>query len=398
MDPSEASFKIAIVGGGIVGSALAYFLSKSLENGNEVVLIDRSFSQLKGSTGHAPGFIGQYNESEALTRLAVDTVSEYKKIPGAFESIGGLEVATALEGVERLKVRYNKAKKVGLPAELLSPEQATKLAPDLVKNDILSALHFASDGAANAVRITSFFQDQARKNSVHFLETDVKEIIQEDGSVNGVRTTSGLVKAEKVVIATGIWSEDLCDFGVPIPVIPVAHPYMYGEQCQPKPRKSPFVRWPEFHVYARDHGTAYGLGAYDHKPLYHKPNETAIGDWVDAFDATLERARSLIPAETNLTIKEKFNGIFSMTPDNLPLVGRISSIKGLYMATAVWVTHAAGSAKFLTKLIQGEEVDESLKKALDPNRFQGKEMQALKEESLAGYNSIYSTNENRRSR
>lgn len=185
MDPSEASFKIAIVGGGIVGSALAYFLSKSLENGNEVVLIDRSFSQLKGSTGHAPGFIGQYNESEALTRLAVDTVSEYKKIPGAFESIGGLEVATALEGVERLKVRYNMAKKVGLPAELLSPEQATKLAPDLVKNDILSALHFASDGAANAVRITSFFQDQARKNSVHFLETDVKEIIQEDGIARG---------------------------------------------------------------------------------------------------------------------------------------------------------------------------------------------------------------------
>ncbi|GFF58172.1 dimethylglycine dehydrogenase, mitochondrial [Aspergillus udagawae] len=395
MDSSEASFKLAIVGAGIVGSALAYFLSESLENGKEIVLIDRSFSQLKGSTGHAPGFIGQYNESEALTRLAMETVSEYRKIPGAFESIGGLEVATAPEGVQELKVRYDMAKKVGLPAELLSPEQAIELAPDLVKSDILTALHFASDGAANAVRITSFFQDQARQNSVNFLETDVKEIIQKNGCANGVLTTSGLVKAEKVIIATGIWSENLCNFGVPIPVIPVAHPYMYGEQREPKPRKSPFVRWPEFHVYARDHGTAYGLGSYDHKPLYHKPNETAVGDWVDAFDATLERALSLIPAETNLTIKEKFSGIFSMTPDNLPLVGTISSIKGLYVAAAVWVTHAAGSAKFLTKLIQGEEVDESLKKALDPNRFQGKEMEVLKEESLAGYNNIYTTHEDR---
>ncbi|GIJ98046.1 hypothetical protein Aspvir_000155 [Aspergillus viridinutans] len=393
MDSSDASFKIAIAGGGIVGSALAYFLSESLENGKEVVLIDRSFSQLKGSTGCAPGFIGQYNESEALTRLAMDTVSEYRKIPGAFENIGGLEVATTPEGVQKLKVRYDMAKKVGLPAELLSPEQATKLAPDLVKSDILTALHFASDGAANCARITSFFQDQARENSVHFLETDVKEIIQENGCANGVLTTSGLVKAEKVVIATGIWSENLCNFGVPIPVIPVAHPYMYGEQREPKPRKSPFVRWPEFYVYARDHGTAYGLGSYDHKPLYHKPNETAVGDWVDAFDASLERARSLIPAETNLTTKEKFNGLFSMTPDNLPLVGTISSIKGLYVAAAVWVTHAAGSAKFLTKMIQGEEVDESLKKALDPNRFQGKEMEALKQESLAAYNHIYTTHE-----
>ncbi|KAF7170063.1 hypothetical protein CNMCM5623_002631 [Aspergillus felis] len=395
MDSSEASFKIAIVGGGIVGSALAYFLSESLENGKEVVLIDRSFSQLNGSTGHAPGFIGQHNESEALTRLAMDTVSEYRKIPGAFESIGGLEVATAPEGVQQLKVRYDMAKKLGLPAELLSPEQAIKLAPDLVKGDILTALHFANDGAANAVRITSFFQDQARENSVHLLETDVKEIIQENGCANGVLTTSGLVKAEKVVIATGIWTENLCNFGVPIPVVPVAHPYMYGEQREPKLRKSPFVRWPEFHVYARDHGTAYGLGSYDHKPLYYKPNETAVGDWVDAFDAPLERARSLIPAETNLTIKDKFNGIFSMTPDNLPLVGTISSIKGLYVAVAVWVTHAAGSAKFLTKMIQGGEVDESLKKALDPNRFQGRKMEALKEESLAGYNNIYTTYENR---
>jgi glycine/D-amino acid oxidase-like deaminating enzyme len=394
MDSSRASFKIAIVGGGIVGSALAYFLSESLANGKQVVLIDRSFSQLKGSTGYAPGFIGQYNESEALTRLAMDTVTEYRKIPGAFESIGGLEVATTPAGVERLKVRYDKAKKAGLPVELLSAEQATKLAPDLVKGDILTALHFASDGAANAVRITSFFQHRARENGVHFLETDVKEIIQEDGRANCVLTTSGLVKAEKVVIATGIWSENLCNFNVPIPVVPVAHPYMYGEQREPKPRKSPFVRWPEFHVYARDHGTAYGLGSYDHKPLYHKPNETAVGDWVDAFDATLERARRLIPAETDLKIKEKFNGIFSMTPDNLPLVGPISSTKGLYLAAAVWVTHAAGSAKFLTKIIQGEEVDEPLKIALDPNRFQGKEMEALKEESLAGYNNIYKTHEN----
>lgn len=229
MDSSK-SFKIAIVGGGIVGSALAYFLSESLDNGKEVVLIDRSFSQLKGSTGYAPGFIGQYNESEALTRLAVDTVSEYRKIPGAFESIGGFEVATTPAGVEKLKVRYDKAKKAGLPAELLSAEQATKLAPDLVKSDILTALQFASDGAADAVRITSFFQDHARENGVYFLETDVKEINQEDGSANSVLTTSGLVKAEKVVIATGIWSENLCNFGVPIPVIPVAHPYMYGEQ------------------------------------------------------------------------------------------------------------------------------------------------------------------------
>ncbi|EAW14513.1 NAD(P)/FAD-dependent oxidoreductase [Aspergillus clavatus NRRL 1] len=395
MDPSQSTFKVAVVGGGIVGSALAYFLSNSSYSGKEIVLIDRSLGQLKGSTGHAPGYIGQYNESEALTRLAIETVKEYSKIPGGFEKIGGLEVVTKSEGLEKLKVRHESAQKVGLAAEMLSPEQAVQLAPDLVKNDdILAALHFSSDGAANAIKITSFFQENARKNGVHFLEADVKEISRLDGCLDGIVTSAGPLKAEKVVVATGIWAENLCRFDVPIPVIPVAHPYMYGEQRVSKSRKSPFVRWPEYHVYARDHGTAYGLGSYDHQPLHIKPTDCAEGDWIDAFDATLERARSLIPAETKLTVKEKFNGIFSMTPDNLPLVGPISSIPGLYVAVAVWVTQAAGSAKFLTKMMQEEEVDEALKKALDPNRFRGKSMDDLKEVSLAGYNNIYKTQEN----
>ncbi|KAL4797887.1 FAD dependent oxidoreductase [Aspergillus venezuelensis] len=382
---------IVIIGGGIVGSASAYFLSSFSDQ--RITLIERSFGKLKGSTGYAPGFIGQFNESEVLTRLAIDSVKEYTKIPNGFDHVGGLEIATSKAGVERLQWRLETARERSLEAELVSAQKAAQMAPDLIKEDNEQALYFPGDGTANPATITAFFQSEAAKRGVQLVEGNVTEIRRGDGKVKGVNTTAGYIEASKVVLAAGIWAQNLCDFDIPIPVIPVAHPYMYGEHHEPKAYRSPFVRYPEHHVYVRDHGSYFGLGSYDHKPLAERPKEKAVGGWVDDFDTTLNRSLQFIPEKTKLAAREKFNGIFAMTPDNMPLVGQIPTVEGLFMAAAVWVTHAAGSAKFLTKMLNGEVVDETVRKALDPTRFVGHNSESLERESLNCYNSIYSTHE-----
>ncbi|KAI9375658.1 FAD dependent oxidoreductase [Aspergillus egyptiacus] len=383
---------IAIIGGGIVGSALAYFLSLSTDE-KQVTLIDRSFSRLNGSTGYAPGFVGQFNESEVLTRLAIDSVKEYLQVPGGFDRVGGLEVATSNAGVEKLIWRLETARKRGLEAEIITPQRAAEMAPDLVKDDNVSALYFPADGTANPATITAFFQSEARARGVSLVEADVRGIRRVDDSVTGVMTSTGFIQAERVVLATGIWAKNLCDFDLPVPVIPVAHPYMFGEQHEPKPYTSPFVRYPEHHVYVRDHGRCFGLGSYDHRPFSEDPKDTAKGIWAEEFDATLHRALRLIPEKTKLVPREKYKGIFAVTPDNMPLVGEIPTVKGLYMAAAVWVTTAAGSAKFLARLMKGDTVDPAMRKALHPGRFRGCDMEKLERESLNCYNSIYSTYE-----
>src|SRR5690348_11543294 len=102
-EPTES---VIIVGAGIVGSSLAYFLSVSQSaTPRKITLIDRSFTSLLGSSGIAPGFIGQFNESEVLTKLAIDSVSEYVKIPGGFDRVGGLEIAFEEAGIQRLRAR-----------------------------------------------------------------------------------------------------------------------------------------------------------------------------------------------------------------------------------------------------------------------------------------------------
>jgi sarcosine oxidase len=396
---SESTESIIIVGAGIVGSALAYHLGQSPTHRN-ITIIDRSFKSLLGSTGIAPGFVGQFNESEILTKLAIDTVSEIVKIPGGFDRVGGLEIAFEEAGIERLKARCEDAKKLGLPAEILSIEQAHALAPELVNaSGPGAAVFFSSDGTANAVRIATWYQDEARKRGAHFVEGDVQKLVITQGRITGVDAlvngTPQQLNADKVILTTGLWAQDLSsELNFPVPVIPVGHPYMHGQTHDPLTHKLPFVRWPEHHVYVRDHGSNFGIGSYDHEPTSHKPsNGTATGEWIDEFKQPLKFATGLLPPGAAQEFREgrSFNGVFSMTPDNMPLAGKVDSVEGLYMAVAVWITHSVGVAKFLISIVDGEDVDDQTRQALCPARFLGEESEELERKSLLGYNSIYKT-------
>ncbi len=99
-----------------------------------------------------------------------------------------------------------------------------------------------------------------------------------------------------------------------------------------------------------------------------------------------------------------FNGIFAVTPDNLPLAGwilgrmdpwqkgslagRIDGEANLWVCAAVWLTHAAGTARMLAKQIAGEELDGG---RLDPNRFSGQGIAKLQAQALERYNDIYNS-------
>ncbi len=426
LNNNPSSQRIFIVGGGIVGAALAFYLSKANTN-HHIILLDRSLGKSLGSTGHAPGFVGQLNESPVLTRLAQDTVAEYLSIPGGFNTVGGLELASTPAGVEALQSRFEKAHAAGLSAEIISPAEAAALAPDFIDPETITAgLRFASDGTANAQVITSYFAREARGRGVDFLEGDVtgftmKEEPVSAGEIAAIRTADGDIRLAgcTVILATGIWTSSLTGPGqgrggsitnLPVPIIPVAHPYTFTPS---RPARTgppyPFVRWPEHHVYARDHGERDGLGSYDHAPLELKPRHTAIGTWPHSFNQVLSEATShlknggdfLVPGRQDdldqdpFDAKQPFNGIFSVTPDNLPLAGKVSDVGNLWLCAAIWVTTAAGTAKLISsEVLRGGEGgvsagDEELLRALDPARFQGVEDVVLVAQALERYNNIY---------
>ncbi|KAJ5814028.1 uncharacterized protein N7503_000778 [Penicillium pulvis] len=415
--------RIIIVGGGIVGAALAFHLSEA-KSGHHIVLIDRSLKSELGSTGHAPGFVGQLNESPVLTQLAKDTVLDYLSVPGGFDPVGGLELSSTPSGLEKLRRRQETARAAGLPAELVTPEVAASLAPDFIDaSSVKGALHFASDGTANAKVITSYYLDQARIRGVDFLEIAVtgfetKSDDEQIAKIAAIRTENGDINSESstVIFATGVWTSSLISAGrnapiteFPIPIVPVAHPYTFTQSRPPRVGSPyPFVRWLDHHVYARDHGNRDGLGSYDHPPLQLDPKTSAIGAWPSSFDQVLSEASSCLKNGIEFQVRghsadleepwlpeKPFNGIFAVTPDNLPFAGRVPDVANLWLAAAIWVTTAAGTAKLLSREILRDAMrsttseDKALLNALDPARFQGLEADSLIQQALKKYNDIY---------
>lgn len=413
LNDNPSSNRIFIIGGGIVGASLAYFLSRE-DNDRQVILVDKYLDKLSGSTGYAPGFVGQYNESPVLTSLAKDTVSEYIKVPDGFQVVGGLELSSTSEGVENLHCRKEAAQSSGLPAEIISPEVAASLAPDFIDADSVKAgLRFSSDGTANARQIASYYIREAQAKGVQLVEAEVTGFATEGHQMTTINSRSGdiTLNGSIVILATGIWTSPLTNdiIQFPVPIIPVAHPYTFTPS---RPARSgtpyPFIRWLDHHVYARDHGDRDGLGSYDHPPMQADPTQSAMGLWPPSFEHVLSEATSHLKNRDQFLVKgpsddpdEKrpFNGIFAVTPDNLPLAGRVPGVSNMWLCAAIWVTTAAGTAKLISRQILGGDEqrssgDEALLKALDPARFQDIEEDVLVKQALAKYNDIYNRDPN----
>jgi len=394
-----------IVGAGIVGSALAAFLSEDKSAGR-TLLIDRSFEEVVGSTGYAPGFLGQFNESDVLTRLAVTSLKEYERYPEVFTRVGGLELARSEQGIRQLNERCQKANARGVEARVLTEKEADSVVPTFVsKGSYEKALHFPTDGVADPHALCSAYRAAARRNGIETLETTVDSFEIADGTIRGVRKSDGqTLRAKQVIIATGIWTRSLAQSAtsMPVPIAPVAHPYVYTAETEGT--QSPFCRWPEDHVYARFHTQRFGLGSYDHAPVHvEHPAATASEPWPSktfggviakaartkiAPDAELANLASLDSDDRSDGFK-LINGVFSVTPDNLPLLGPVPGVEGLWLAAAIWVTHAAGSARLLLQMLRGETYDADMARALDPARFRNGDVKALHETALRQYNDIY---------
>jgi len=88
---------------------------------------------------------------------------------------------------------------------------------------------------------------------------------------------------------------------------------------------------PEHHMYARDHGSFDRFGSYDHPPIAVEPlASAAIAAWEPSFDGVVAKAFSHFSDPMNRAGLEAFNGVFSVTPDSLPLAGPLQQVEGLW--------------------------------------------------------------------
>lgn len=382
--------RIIIVGAGIVGISIAHALTRASDV--EVTVLERDDREPRGSTTYAPGFVGLYNEVPILTALAQESAAIYDTVAPEFTRTGGLELATSDSGAAKLHHRFEGARAVDINAELLAPSDLPDTVTSFVdESQVVAAARFPSDGSADVVALSNRLREAAIDRGARFLYRQEVTDVDAHGAGVAVHTATGdIFHGEAVVYSVGIWGPSLAHLlHLDLPLFPVAHPYVYSAPAT-STRPGPFVRWPEHHVYSRIHGDRLGIGTYEHRPVSVEQRQLQSGarlGWPGSFTPAIESAQRLLQPEVRFIPDRRVNGVFSMTPDNLPLMGRHPEMPNVWIAQALWVTHAAGAADLLANALR---TDIELPVELSVDRFHGSQGAELRDRALRLYRDIYS--------
>lgn len=407
--PTKA--KAVVIGAGIVGNSVAYHLARL--GWRDLVQIDKGpLPNPGGSTGHASNFIFPTDHSKEMTEITLESMRQYKEM-GVFTECGGIEVARTPERMQELARRMSSAKSWGIKdVEIISPERCKELVPYLDESVILGGFYTPSVGVVDSVRGGTIMRERAVEMGAlqSFGNTEVLGIDVVDGRVQRVRTDRGDIEAEHVIIACGCWSPRIASMaGASIPLTPAVHQM---KDLGPVPHfahskgdiEFPIIRDMDTNMYERQHGSGIEVGSYAHRPILYTPDDipsnaaatlspTEFPFTQEDFDLQDEHALELMPeiiGDEKIGQKYAINGILSLTPDGMPIVGETPEVKGLWSCAAVWVKEGPGTGKSLAELmVHGEsEIDMH---ASDIARFHEhqKTTYHIKARTAEGFNKTY---------
>ena len=377
--PSEA--EVVIVGvGGIVGSMLAYWLS-DLGQKNIVGLEKSSVIPSDiASTAHASDFV--YNTTH--DKLGCWTTAFSRKFyedNGFFLKKGGLEICRKGDDArwEELKRKVGSGKAFGTNVSLISASEAKEKFPLLEEESLMGAMWDPDAGLVipRSQDVVSFAVEHAKDKGAlkTFTDTPAIDFEVENGRVTGVHTDKGFIKADRVVIASGIWGPLMGKkAGVPVPLMPLEHPLLFFGPLPEAQGAEDFLVYPLLRdqgnsAYVRDTGRLHGgmleWGFYEDKEPrlvdpedIGNPEKTMGSDSMRYLDLEeiaepLEKAFETTPILNELGWDERssFNGLLSVTTDAGSLIGESPEVRGFWLCEAVWVKDGPGCARLCAELM-----------------------------------------------
>jgi glycine/D-amino acid oxidase-like deaminating enzyme len=378
--------RCVVIGGGVGGASIAYHLTKL--GWDNVVLVERD-QLTSGSTFHSAGLVGQLRGSVSLTRMMMYSVELYRELGDdcGWIECGSIRLASSEERMEELRRQAGWAKTFGLPLELISAEQARELFPLMSLDGVRGAAWLPSDGYLDPSQLTFALAERARAGGADIhTSTRVTGIHTRAGRVDGVRTESGDLEAETVVIAGGMFSAELGRLaGVRIPVVPMSHEYIVTQPFRDRDpaRPLPTLRDPDLLVYFREDGGGLVMGGYERQssPAFLDGasgferippdfNGRLLEDDWDRFEEIVMGARKRVPQMEDVRVTRMINGPEAFTPDNEFCLGE-TEVRGLFVAAgfcAHGLAGAGGVGKVTAEWIDGGEPSLDLW-SMDVRRF-----------------------------
>ena len=364
---------VVVVGGGIIGMAVAFYLAKA--DYGDIVVVEKDAVLGAGATSKAAGGIrAQFNtrvnvEMSMLSEKLFEQFNDDTGYDALFDQVGYMFLVSDEKDAETYRKAYELQKSLGLPVEMLQAGDVSEYAPHVRTDDVIFATFCRKDGLGDPHEFLSGYDHACRKMGVEInAESEVTGITVDGGKVKSVKTSKGIIETPHVINCAGPWAKQIAKFaGSSIPVEP------YRRQIVTTGELS-FVE-PFFPMVV---DVASGL-------YCHKESKGMLLGWADksvapSFDVSidpeytdgiLERALDRIPQLEEAEIANQWAGLYETTPDHRAIIGPDRTVEGLFHVTGFsghGFMHAPGAGMVTAEMLTGKEpsVDVS---DLSPERF-----------------------------
>jgi sarcosine oxidase subunit beta len=350
----EKTADVVIIGGGVIGVSIAYHLT--LKKAGKVILLEKG--QLgEGSTSRCVGGIRTQFSTEINIFFSLESIKTFERfeeefgINPEFKRIGYLFLATTELEMRVFKENIKLQRKLGIPVELLNPDELKARWPYLRVDDILGGTFCPWDGYVGPNEVLSGFVSGDKKAGVRIYEgTEVLGISLSKGKVNGVKTKREEISTPIVVNAGGPFASSIGEMaGVKIPVKPLRRQIFITAPFHLTNQAIPLTI--DFHKgwYFRQEVDGLLLsGPLDSEPSFN------LGIDYEAMAETSENAIYRVPALERAHIARGWAGLYEISPDHHAILGKVPEVEGFILANGFsghGFQHSPAVGKVIAELI-----------------------------------------------
>lgn len=373
-----------IIGGGIIGTSIAYHLSK--KNIKKIILLEKEATLGEGSTGKCAGGVRAQFSTEINVQLSVESIKAFENFSKELEydvqffQNGYLFLLTTDKLVDSFKRTVEMQQKYKVKSSFISPLEAKKIMPELNIENVKGATYCPTDGFLSPHEIVQGYAEQARKAGTEILlSTPATGIEIVNNEVKAVMTATDKISTPIVINAAGPHAKEIGKMAnIDVPVEPkrshifVTSPFPYIKD--PFPLTIDFAT--NFYFHRESAGILMGR-MKDSEPFGF--NTTV--DW-DYLPEVIEPALHIVPAFEKAEIATGWAGLYEMSPDHHPILGFVPEIKGFVCANGFsghGFMHGPAVGKLIAELIADSKTSIDIS-SLSITRF--KEGKLIKEDNV----------------
>jgi sarcosine oxidase subunit beta len=326
---------VVVIGGGVIGSSIAYQLAR---RGARVTLLEAR-EVASAASGASAGGVRQQGRDPRELAIAMRAIAMWPTLAdelGAdldYIQQGHLTLADDEAQLPALEARVAEQRAGGLDVYMLYGDELRVVAPGVAPS-MLAGAYCSTDGHANPIWTTKAFADAAARHGAQVLErTPVTGLLVEGGRVRGVQTPDGPLAADRVIVAAGVWSERLCaNIGVTLPIEPdppqmlLTTPFPHGLDpvigCVGKLLSLKQLRTGQYLV-----GGGWPASAYldRERPIALNRESSVTG--------SAATCAAVWPVLREASVMRVWAGLEARAADDVPILGDVSGIDGLLVAT-----------------------------------------------------------------